>query len=162
MAPNINPQTGKRYRATPAEMIARKLAEIETLKAQLAGTFTPDAETLTNKRLRNAHRRRVTLLDRAKLMLAGRPGVDGKVGVSSIADKIAQAEKRVADLRQSQANAEQRVASLPFDIERLASLLERAEKGETVEFPADLTLIPGEGEGTDSEKEQAAAETTGD
>lgn len=159
---NINPATGKRYRATPAEMIARKLAEIEALKAKAEGTYTPDAETLTVKRVRNARRKRETLLDRAKIMLNGRVAGDGKIAQSSIDAKIEQAEKRLADLRLSKANAEERVANLPFDIERLAVLLERAEKGETIEFPADLTPIPGEGEGTDTEKEVAAADGAND
>lgn len=157
MAPKINPETGKRFRATPEQMIARKLAEIETLKAQLAGTFTPDAETLTVKRLNAARRKRVTLLDRSRFILNGRTAEGGKVVQQSIDARIAQAEQRVADLRQTKANAERFAANLPGDVERLAVLLESAEKGETVEFPTDLTPIPGEGEGTDSEKEAAAS-----
>lgn len=159
---NINPETGKRVRSTPAQMKARLLARIAELEAKEAGTYTPDNETLTVKRVRNARRKRETLLDRAKIMLHGRTAQDGKIAQSSIDDKIAQAEKRLADLRQSKANAEERVANLPFDIERLAVLLERAEKGETIEFPSDLTPIPGEGEGTDTEKEVAAADGAND
>lgn len=153
---SMSTNTNKRKRATRQEMIERLEAKLAKLQAQAEGSFTPDAETLTVKRLRSALRKRRTLLHRAEVMVNGRPGTEKSPATNGIDEKIENARKRLADLEQSKRNAEERIAALPFDIERLESLLEQSETGAEVEFPTDL--FPIGGEATETEVEVAAGE----
>lgn len=149
--------SNKRKRATREEMIRRTEEKLAKLKAQAEGSFTPDAETLTVKRLRNALRRRKTALHRATVMLNGRAATEKSPSMNGIDEKIENARKRLADLEASKSRAEERVANLPFDISRIETILEDAEKsGTEPTFPDDL--FPLDNESTESEVEVAAGE----
>lgn len=133
----------KRKRATRKEMIERKKAELEKLLAQEAGTYTGDEGSDIAKRLRKAAKKRKTLLHRAQVLLFGRPATEKSPAVNGIEEKIENAQKRLDNLIESKRRAEEQVANLPFDIEKLELLLEEDERGEEVEFPTDLFRIGG-------------------
>jgi predicted glycoside hydrolase/deacetylase ChbG (UPF0249 family) len=147
--------TQKRNRRTRVEMLAALEAKLEKLKAQVSGTYDPtsDEGTFIEKRLRRAIRRRNTALGNAQTLMDGRQATERSPSVSPIDVKIENAEKRLTDLRAAKARAVEMQAQLPFDIERLEALLEKAEAGEDVEFPNDLYRLPNEGERTDAEIE---------
>lgn len=153
---------GKRNRRTRNEMIAAYEAKLARLKAQAEGTFDEsDDDTYTVKRLRRAIRRRETAIGNAGTLLNGKAATEKSPAVPSILSKIENAEKRLADLRLAQKRAHEITAQVPFDVEKLTALLERAEKGEAVEFPTDLYILPGENDKTEAETE-AAFGTGGD
>ncbi len=147
----------KRKRATRQEMRERLLEKLAKLDAQIEGTYTPDQETLVSKRIRAALRKRKTLLSRAEIVIVGRASTEKSPAQNGIEEKIKNAENRLADLRETKRRADERIANLPRDIERLSGLVEMIERGEEVEMPDDLFPIPGEAERTDHEHEVAAA-----
>ncbi len=148
--------TDRKQRRTRAQMIEEWKAKITKAEAQEEGTYDSDSETLVGRRLRGAMKKRKTILHRAGVLLQGRAATEKSPPMNGIVQKIERARQRLADLIESGARAEQQVANLPFDIERLAELIEAEEKGEDVEFPNDLLRLPGEGEQTDTEAEVAA------
>lgn len=147
----------KRKRATREEMMARLQAKLERLQAQKEGTYVPDDETLTLKRLRSALRKRHTAMGNARMLLNGRPATEKSPAMNSIDEKIANAEKRLADLHTAKARAEEQLANLPFDIERLEAIIGVAETGTDVEFPTGLYPLPSEQDRTEAEVEASVA-----
>lgn len=146
----------KRNRRTREEMLAHYQAQIERLEAAMAGAPDTSTESGVLKSLKRALRKRETALRAANVTLNGVKAEDGKGYVRSpIADKIAQTEARLESQRRTAAEAEEQRAALPFDIDRLSALVEAAENGETVEFPDDLTPLPGEENRTDEQHEAA-------
>jgi uncharacterized protein (UPF0335 family) len=146
---------GKRNRRTRLEVMAELKAKLAKLEAKVAGVYDDSQEDgYTVKRLKAAIRRRETAQGTAETLLNGRAATEKSPQVSPIDEKIANAEKRLADLRKAKTQAMETIARLPFDIEVLRTLLERANKGEAVEFPTGLYLIPGEK--TDAEHEAAS------
>jgi hypothetical protein len=140
--------TNKRNRRTRAQMIADMEAKLEHYKALEDGKVDTSTENGVLKALRNRLRKTKTALRSASITL------DGADSRSSIADKIAQTEKRLASQRETQQTAEEQRAALPFDITRLEALVEAAEAGEEVEFPNDLYRLPGVNDPrTDEERE---------
>jgi len=148
---------GKRNRRTRAEVAAELRARLAILEAKLAGNYDDSQEDgYIVKRLKAAIRRRETTLGTVETLLNGRKATEKSPQVAPIDEKIANAEKRLADLRASKVQALETQARVPFDIERLRGVLEMAERGEAVEFPTGLYLIPNEK--TDAEHEAASVQ----
>ena len=131
----------RKKRATVAEMLERKRREVEILEAKAAGTWTGGDETDIQKRLRNALRKRLTALGNAKMLFTGRPATVNSPAMNPIDEKIARAEQQLQSLYKTRQRAEGRIVNLPFDIERLETLLKNAESGQDVSFPDDLTPL---------------------
>lgn len=148
--------TDRKQRRTRAQMIDEWKAKIAKAEAQQEGTYDSDSETLIGRRLRAAMKKRKTVLHRAGVLIHGRASTEKSPPMNGIVEKIERARQRLKDLIESGGRAEEQVANLPFDIERLAKLIEAEEKGEDVEFPTNLLSLPGEGEQTDTEAEVAA------
>ena len=145
---------GKRNRRTRVEMAAIYEAKLAKIKAQIAGNFDETADdSYMVTRLKRAIRRRETALTTAGTLLNGRAATEKSPMVPSIGEKIANAEKRVADLRAAQNRAIEAQARVPFDVDVLRELLASAEKGEAVDFPTTLYVLPGENERTEAEIE---------
>ena len=145
----------RRTKAEMAEFYAQKAAQLqhELYFCKAAAT----TETGILKALRNRLRKTQTELKAARYTLNGSvPGPDGKGMVrSSIAEKIALTEKRLASQIETRDRAEEAQARFPMDIERLEALIELAQAGEEVEFPIDLTPLSNEQEMTDEQHEAA-------
>jgi len=149
---------GKRNRRTRQEMLEKRLAEVAKLQAQIAGNFDESSDdSYMVTRLKRAIRRRDTALKVAGTVMGGRAATDNSPAVSDIDTKIANAQKRLADLTETKARAIETQARVPFDLETLNAALASAVKGETVEFPTGLYILPGEGEKTEGEIEAGAA-----
>jgi chromosome segregation ATPase len=151
---NGNSKGGKRNRRTRVEMLAELKAKQAKLEAQIAGTFdetTGDNYIVT--RLKRAIRRRETAVGVANTLLHGKGATDKSPAVASIVDKIANAEKRLADLRMAQTRAFDTIARVPADVDVLRAALAEAETGKEVEFPTGLYILPGENDRTEAEVE---------
>lgn len=156
MSENENKTGIKRPRRTIEQRRADLMAELARLDAKAAGTFDPSQEEGYGlKRLRAAVRSRETAMGNATAVLNGKPGTEKSPAVSSIGVKIANARARLDNLILAEQRAVEILAALPADIETLRGLVERAEKGETVEMPTNLYRLPGEDEQTDAEREAA-------
>jgi len=139
----------KRNRKTREEMLAHRLAQVEKLQAQIEGSYQDESENAVLKSLKKRLRRTNTVLKAADITING-SGVR-----SSIADKILGTRKRLDSQIQTAENAEQFMASLPFDVERLEALIAASETGEDVEMPSDLTRLDDAEDRTDEEHEAA-------
>lgn len=148
---------GKRNRRTREQMLAEARAKVAKLEAKIAGNYDDSQEDgYMVKRLKAAIRRRETTLTTIETLLNGRAATEKSPQVAPIAEKIANAEKRLYDLRKAQTQAIETAARVPFDIERLREVLAMAEGGSEVEFPTGLYLIPNEK--TDAEHEAASVQ----
>jgi hypothetical protein len=116
-------------------MLAKRLAEVAKLQAQIAGTFDETGDGFLVTRLKRAIRSRDTALRVAQTVLGGRNKTENSPAVSDIDTKIANAQKRLADLVQTKANAIEVQAQVPFDLETLNSALSGAIDGTVLEFP---------------------------
>lgn len=146
--------TNKRNRRTREEMLAHYQAQIARLEAAMTGAPDTSSEAGVLKSLRARLRKTETALRAAQITLNGVRAEDGKGYVRSpIADKIEQTKLRLAAQERTKAEAEEQTAALPFDIERLSALVAAGEQGEEVEFPEDLTPLPGEENRTDEQHE---------
>jgi len=156
MVKNENSKTrNRRTRVEMAEALRAKLAKIE---AQIAGNFDESSDdSYMVTRLKRAIRRRDTALKVAATVLGGRNATENSPAVSDIDTKIANAQKRLADLTETKARAIETQGRVPFDLETLNAALAGAVKGETIEFPTGLYILPGEGERTEGEIEAGAA-----
>lgn len=136
-------------RKTRAQVIVEMEAKLSKYRAQEAGTFRDENENDILKALNKRLRKTSTVLKAAGIT------VNGSDVRSSIADKIAGTQKRLESQIETQRRAEEQIAALPFDVERLQALIATAEAGEDVEFPTDLTRLGDEQERTDEEHEAA-------
>jgi len=148
---------GKRNRRTREQIKAELEAKLAKINAKLNGTFVEtDDESLLVKRLRRAIRKRETAIGNAGTLLTGRAATEKSPAIPTIDSKIENAQKRLDDLRLAKNRAMEIQARVPFDIDRLRSALEGAEKGTVLEFPTELYILPGEDEKTDAEHEAAS------
>jgi uncharacterized small protein (DUF1192 family) len=153
---NTNTTGIKRPRRSIEERKAALMAELARLEAKAAGTFDETSEEgYALKRLRAAVRSRETALGNAFNVLNGKAGTEKSPAVSSIGVKIQNARARLDNLIVAEQRAVEQIAALPADIETLRALVERAEKGETVEMPTNLYRLPTYEERTDAEREAA-------
>jgi len=130
-------------------MIAFRQAELDKMIAQEAGSFDESNESNVGKALQRRLRKTRTALKAAGIM------VNGTDVRSSIAVKIEGTLRRLASQKQAQENAEEQIAKLPFDVERLVALIDSVEASDIVDFPTDLTRLGDEDERTDEEHEAA-------
>lgn len=150
-----------RNRRTREEMIAAVEAKLARLKAQAEGTYDETADdTFLVKSLKRAIRSRETAIKQSQTLLRGRAGTEKSPAVADIEQKIANAENRVMNLHAAKARALEMEARLPFDVQNLRELLERAEKGETVNMPTDLYILPNQADRTDAEIEAGTVLTS--
>jgi len=158
MTENTNNNTPKRNRRTKAEMAAYYAEKAAQLQHELENG-TPDTSTESGvlKSMRSRLRKTNTELKAARYTLNGStPGPDGKGMVrSSIADKIAHTEARLASQIETRDRAELAQARLPLDIEQLEAAIEAAEAGGEACMPANLTPLANEQNKTDEEHEAA-------
>jgi hypothetical protein len=131
-------------------MIDFMQAKLEKLMAQEEGTYSDENENDVLKGLKRRLRKTETALKAADLILNGS---DGK---STIDDKIVKTRARLESQIETADRAEAQKAALPFDVERLQALIALGEAGEDVEFPKDLTRLPGEQDKTQEEHEAKA------
>jgi len=133
--------TQRRKKRTRAEMIADLEHKLAKYRAQEEGTFE-DQTTL--KMLKRALKARQKALHQANILLHGREQTPDRKSppVNSITVKIENAQRRVDGYIESKRRAEEQIANLPFDIEKLQDLVTVAESGEEVEFPQDLFRLP--------------------
>jgi len=138
-----------RPRKTRLEMIEVRKAQLAKLEAQEAGSYSDDSENGVLKSLKKRLRNTNTALRAAGITL------NGTEVRSTIEDKIEGTRRRLASQLETMKNAEEFVATLPFDVERLEALIAAAEEGEDVEFPNDLTRLSDDEDRTDEEHEAA-------
>ena len=140
-----NENSGKRNRRTRQEMADKLRAQLAKIEAQIAGNFdaTKDDSYIVT-RLKRAIRRRDTALKLAGTVLGGKSATENSPAMSDIETKIANAQKRLADLTETKARAIETQARVPFDLETLNAALALAVKGEAVEFPSGLYVLPNE------------------
>lgn len=154
---------GKRNRRTRAQMAESLRAKLAKIEAQIAGNFDETADdSYMVTRLKRAIRRRDTALKSAATLLNGRHATDNSPAVSDIDTKIANAQKRLADLETAKSRAIETNGRVPFDLEVLNAALATAAKGETVEFPTGLYVLPGENEKTEAEIEAGSVSNQDD
>ena len=139
---------------TPEEIIADLEKKIEIQKAKAAGTYDPEKDSYGVKRIRAALRRRKTALHAAEVTINGRAATAKSPALNGIDDKIDNARSRLDNLTETRNRAMLSIANLPDDIRVLEDLVQRAEKGEEVEFPTGLHHIPGDQ--TEAEAETAS------
>lgn len=163
MTTNENSGGGKRNRRTRAQMAEALRLKLAKIEAQIAGNFdeTGDDNYMVT-RLKRAIRRRDTALKSAATLLNGRAATENSPAVSDIETKIQNAQKRLADLETAKARAIETNGRVPFDLETLNAALASAVKGETVEFPTGLYILPGEGERTEAEIEAGSVSNQDD
>lgn len=141
-----------RNRKTRQEMLAYRLAQVEKLQAQINNTYKDESENAVLKSLKARLRKTSTVLRAQRILL------DGTEVRSSIADKIVHTRTRLEGQIQAQVNAEALIVSLPFDVETLEAAIAACETGDDVEFPANLTRLPGDVEVAEmSDEEHEAA-----
>lgn len=149
-----NEKGGKRSRRTRVEQLEFLRQKMAKIEAQIAGNFdeTQDDSYMVT-RLKRAIRKRETALKAAGTLLNGRAATENSPAISAIAVKIANAETKLANLRTAVVRATEAEGRLPFDIATLRETLERASKGETVDFPEGLFVLPNEATRTEAEIE---------
>jgi len=154
---------GKRNRRTRVEVAEVLRAKLAKLEAQIAGNFdaTKDDSYIVT-RLKRAIRRRDTALKLAATIIGGKSATENSPAMSDIDTKIANAQKRLADLTETKARAIETQARVPFDLETLNSALASAVKGETVEFPSGLYVLPNEQTEGEAEAGASLSETQAD
>ena len=144
----------KRNRKTREEMLAYRLAQVEKLQAQIAGTHQDDSESGILKQLKKRLRKTNTALKSAGYTLNGVVREDGKgYSRSPIDDKIAKTQERLESQVETKDRAEVMIAKLPFDVETLEATIAAAEAGEEVVFPEGLTPMGLPEDRTDEEHE---------
>jgi hypothetical protein len=154
---------GKRNRRTRVEVAEALRAKLAKIEAQIAGNFdaTKD-DTYIVTRLKAAIRRRDTALRVAATVLGGKKATENSPAMSDIDTKIANAQKRLADLTETKARAIETQARVPFDLQTLNAALEVAVKGEPVEFPSGLFVLPSEQTEGEVEAGASLSETQAD
>jgi hypothetical protein len=129
-------------RKTREEMLAFRLAQVEKLQAQIAGTHQDDSESGILKQLKKRLRATLTALKGAGYTLNGVVREDGKgYSRSPIDEKISKTEDRLASQVETKDRAEVMIAKLPFDVETLEASIAAAELGDEVMFPEGLTPL---------------------
>lgn len=146
---------GKRNRRTRAEMLEAAIAKVAKLEAQIEGSYKDEDENDVLKALKRKLRKTSTALRAARVTLNGLSNSEGKIARKPISETILRTRDRLESQIETQERAEVMVAKLPFDVERLESLIAQTEIGDIVEFPTDLTLLGDEQERTDEEHETA-------
>jgi len=154
---------GKRNRRTRVEVAEALRAKLAKIEAQIAGNFdaTKDDSYIVT-RLKAAIRRRDTALRVAATVIGGKKATENSPAMSDIDTKIANAQKRLADLTATKARAIETQARVPFDLETLNAALATAVKGEPVEFPSGLFVLPSEQTEGEVEAGASLSETQAD
>ena len=148
----------KKPRRSIEQRIADKMAELQRLQAIQNGTHDETTESgYMVKRLREAIRRRETAINVANVTLFGRAKTEASPALPPIANKIENAQRRLADMLETQKRANEVLASVPQDILTLDAVLTKAEAGEVVEFPSGLFGLPSDKTETQVETEAAAS-----
>ena len=136
MVQNENSGGKTRNRRTRQEMLAKRLAEVAKLQAQIAGNFDGEGtDGFLVTRIKRAIRSRDTAIRVAQTVLGGRSKTENSPAVSDIDTKIANAQKRLADLVLTKTNAVEVLAKVPADLDTLNSALPGAIDGTVLEFP---------------------------
>lgn len=128
--------TPRKKRNTMEEQKQALLARIAEIEAKQNGTYV---DSNPNKALS----KRLTATKRE--LFSARQNVDG-IGKKDgkgwtrkpIAERIVDAENRLASLIETKARSEEFIARLPFDVDLLTKTIAAGEAGETVEMPSDL------------------------
>ncbi len=149
-------KTTKRPKRSLAERRAALQAQIAILDAKEDGTYEMERSGL--KAVKFALRRRETEKHNAEVLINGRASTAKSPALATIAEKVANAETRLASLKAGQERAQGFLDNLPTDIELLQGLVTLGEAGETVEVPDGLYQMEMEDK-TEVEVEVAASIT---
>ncbi len=144
-----NTNNGKRKRATRAEMIERKRLELAKLEAQMEAaergeSYVPEGEAGILKLMRRALKTRRTALHRAEVEIKGRASTDKSPAKNSIDERIENARSRLESLIETKRRSEEIVSCVPFDIQELENMIERAETDgvDGITMPEGLYRFP--------------------
>ncbi|MCI0557185.1 MAG: hypothetical protein MN733_01730 [Nitrososphaera sp.] len=146
----------KRNRRSAAEMAEFYRQQAERCQAIAEGRAVDDTEHGVLKALKARLRKTKTEFRSAQITLNGVAREDGHGWTRApIADKILGTIARLESQRETKRRAEEFIAALPFDVERLEALVAAAEQGEDVEMPGDLVPLSDGQDRSDEEHESA-------